>query len=189
VFETLDDLIVPAGETAGIVSAIEGETKEEILGSSTGLPAQFFELSFRPLSYSPDGECSLEVYVTENAVEERWTLVPSLLDSKPSAKHFEIEIDENNIVTVSFGDNQNGKIDFEQLKKEIEKRQNSAFKLYQFIWQSKELKRIVESMNFGKNSLRNHLLLMVNLAINDWREGKLEINDGTYKKISQSASE
>jgi len=110
VFETLDGLIVPAGETAGTVSAIEGETKEEILGSSTGLPAQFFELSFRPLSYSPDGECSLEVYVTENAVEERWTLVPSLLDSKPSAKHFEIEIDENNIVTVSFGDNQNGKI-------------------------------------------------------------------------------
>ncbi|HOP41229.1 MAG TPA: hypothetical protein PLI53_09315 [Geobacteraceae bacterium] len=110
VFETLDDLTIPAGETTGTVSAIEGETKEEILGSSTGLPAQFYELSFRPLSYSPDGECSLEVYVTENAVEERWTLVPSLLDSKPSAKHFEIEINENDIVTVSLGDNQNGKI-------------------------------------------------------------------------------
>jgi len=110
VFETTDDLMIPAGQTTGSVSAIEGETKREILGSSTGLPAQFFELSFKPLSYSPDGACSLEVYVTENGIEERWDLVPTLIDSKPSEKHFEIEIDENDIVTVNFGDNQNGKI-------------------------------------------------------------------------------
>jgi len=109
-FETLDDLMIPAGQTTGTVAAIEGETKREILGSSTGLPAQFFELSFKPLSYSPDGGCSLEVYVTENSIEERWTLVPTLIDSKPSEKHYEIEIDENDIVTVNFGDNQNGKI-------------------------------------------------------------------------------
>ena len=110
VFETMDDLSIPAGQTNGTVAAIEGETKRETLGSSTGLPAQFFELSFKPLSYAPDGTCSLEVYVTENGIEERWTLVPSLLDSKPSEKHCEIEIDENDIVTVNFGDNQNGKI-------------------------------------------------------------------------------
>jgi len=110
VFETMKDLVIPGGQTTGSVAAIEGETKREILGSSTGLPAQFFELSFRPLSYSPDGACSLEVYVTENSIEERWTLAPSLLDSKPSEKHFEIEIDENDIVSVNFGDNQNGKI-------------------------------------------------------------------------------
>jgi predicted phage baseplate assembly protein len=109
VLETMGDLMIPAGQTTGTVAAIEGETKRENLGSSTGLPAQFFELSFKPLSYSPDGTCSLEVYVTENGIEERWTLVPSLLDSKPSEKHFEIEIDENDIVTVNFGDNQNGK--------------------------------------------------------------------------------
>ena len=110
VFETMKDLTVPVGQTTGAVAAIEGETKREILGSSTGLPAQFFELSFKPLSYAPDGTCSLEVYVTENGIEERWMLVPSLLDSKPSEKHCEIEIDENDIVTVNFGDNQNGKI-------------------------------------------------------------------------------
>jgi len=110
VFETMDDLMIPAGQTTGSVAAIEGETKRETLGSSTGLPAQFFELSFKPLSYAPDGACSLEVYVTENGIEERWTLVPSLLDSKPSEKHCEIEIDENDIGTVNFGDNQNGRI-------------------------------------------------------------------------------
>jgi len=110
VFETMDDLTIPAGQTTSTVAVIEGETKREILGSSTGLPAQFFELSFKPLSYSPDGACSLEVYVTENGIEERWTLVPSLLDSKPFEKQYEIEIDENDIVMVNFGDNQNGKI-------------------------------------------------------------------------------
>jgi len=110
VFETLNDLTISAGQTTGTVAAIEGETKREILGSSTGLPAQFFELSFKPLSYAPDGTCSLEVYVTENGIEERWTLVPTLIDSKPSEKHCEIETDENDVVTVNFGDNQNGKI-------------------------------------------------------------------------------
>ena len=110
VFETMSDLVIAAGETTGTVSAIEGETKREVLGSSTGLPAQFFELSFKPLSYAPDGSCSLEMYITENGVEERWTMTPSLLDSKPSEKHYEIDIDENDIVTVNFGDNQNGKI-------------------------------------------------------------------------------
>lgn len=110
VFETMEDLKIPAGQTTGLVTAIEGETKNETLGSGTGLPAQFFELSFYPLSYAPDGTCSLEIYVTENSIEEKWTLVSSLIDSKPSDKHYEIEIDENEIVTVSFGDNQNGKV-------------------------------------------------------------------------------
>ncbi len=109
-FETLDDLTIPAGSTTGTVSAIEGVTHKEYLGSSTGLAAQYFELSFYPLSYAPDGTCSLEVYVTENGVESKWTLVDSLLDSSASDKHYEIEIDENEVVTVSFGDNQNGKV-------------------------------------------------------------------------------
>lgn len=85
-------------------------------------------------------------------------------------------------------DFQNGKIDFNELKRKIEERQQSAFKLYQFVHESKELKRIVESMYFGKNSLRNHLLIMVNLAINDWLEKKLRISNGKYKIISPSAT-
>ncbi len=65
-------------------------------------------------------------------------------------------------------DYENGLIDFTRITKEIEERQHSAYKLYNYIYQSKELKRIVESMTFGGKSLRIHLLLMVNLAINSY---------------------
>ena len=39
-------------------------------------------------------------------------------------------------------------------------------------------------MDYGINSLRNHLLLMVNLAINDYYKKRLKISKGT---ISLSA--
>lgn len=72
-----------------------------------------------------------------------------------------------------------GRIDFKQLAQEIEERQDSAYKLYNFIYHSNELRRIVESLSYSKNSLRNHLLLMVNLAINDYLSQKLIIRKGT----------
>jgi hypothetical protein len=74
-------------------------------------------------------------------------------------------------------DYQKGKIDFEKLAHEIEERQDSVYKLYNYIYNSEELERIVEAMNYGKNSLRNHLLLMVNLAINHVYNGDLVINN------------
>lgn len=86
----------------------------------------------------------------------------------------------------------NGKIDFEQLAKELKKRQESAFKLYDFILKSQELNRLIESMNYGNNCLRNHLLLMVNLAINDRYDNKLIFilydNDNTNVRISISTT-
>ncbi len=85
-------------------------------------------------------------------------------------------------------DYKNGKIDFEKLAKEIEEKQQSAYKLYHYIYHSKELKRIVESMSYGRKSLRNHLLLMVNLAIGDFLKGKLVLTDGR-KKISTTAKQ
>ncbi len=69
----------------------------------------------------------------------------------------------------------NGEIDFKQLAEEIEKRSQSAYKLYNFIYYSEELKRTVEAMDFKKSSLRSHLLLMVNLAINEYYMGTLKI--------------
>ncbi len=100
--------------------------------------------------------------------------------------------------TLTRYDYQNGKIAFEQLAEEIEERQDSAYKLYNYIYYSKELKRIVESMTYGQNSLRNHLLLMVNLAINDYLSRKIIIANGaiinrnnnqkTKKSISESAT-
>ncbi len=84
-------------------------------------------------------------------------------------------------------DFENGEIDFKQLAKEIEKRSHSAYKLYNFIYHSTELKRTVEAMDFKKSSLRNHLLLMVNLAINGYHMGTLNImNDRIIIKETQN---
>ncbi len=91
-------------------------------------------------------------------------------------------------------DYNNGKIDFKKLVKELEEKQNSAYKLYNYIYQCEELNRIVESMEYGRNSLRNHLLLMVNLAINDYYKKTLVIRNGKIKiakkvKVSSSVTE
>jgi len=82
-------------------------------------------------------------------------------------------------------DKENGKINFEKLAKEIEERQHSVHRLYDYIFKSEELKRIVEAMSYGKNNLRNHLLLMVNLAINGYYNKTLKIKKG---KLSLSVS-
>ena len=89
-------------------------------------------------------------------------------------------------------DYKNGAIDFEKLTREIEERQNSPYKLYNYIYHSKELKRVVESMEYGKKSLRNHLLLMVNLAINSYYNKWLVVEKGRLKivrEISASVKE
>ncbi len=52
--------------------------------------------------------------------------------------------------------------------------------------------RIVESMEFGKKSLRNHLLLMVNLAINSYYNKWLVVKNRKIrleKRISASVNE
>ena len=59
------------------------------------------------------------------------------------------------------------KIDFNALKKEIELRQYSLYALYTFIRNSQVLDKINEALMFGFSSLKNHLLLMVNLYLND----------------------
>lgn len=87
----------------------------------------------------------------------------------------------------------NGKIDFERLAQEIEAIQDSAHRLYRYINNSKELQRIVKAMNYGKNSLRNHLVIMVNIAINDYLSGRLILDNNKFlierMKISTTTSE
>ena len=70
-------------------------------------------------------------------------------------------------------DKRQGAIDFAKLVKEIEQRQHSAYKLYNYIYHSKELARIVEALTFSKGSLRRHILIMVNLAVNKFYEENL----------------
>ncbi|MHA1307082.1 MAG: hypothetical protein ACTSO7_18515 [Candidatus Heimdallarchaeota archaeon] len=71
-----------------------------------------------------------------------------------------------------------GIINFKKLVKELEQNQHSIYKLYNYIHHSKELSRIVESLRYSQNSIQNHLLVMVNLAINDYYDKKLKIREG-----------
>ena len=59
------------------------------------------------------------------------------------------------------------KIDFHALKRNIEKRQYSLYALYTYIRKSQDLQKVNEALSYGFSSLKNHLLLMVNLYIND----------------------
>jgi len=59
------------------------------------------------------------------------------------------------------------KIDFNALKRELETRQYSLYALYSYIFKSQELKKVNEALAYGFSSLKNHLLLMVNLYIDD----------------------
>jgi hypothetical protein len=63
------------------------------------------------------------------------------------------------------------KIDFDALKREIEKRQYSPYALYTFILKCQTLDKINEALKFGFSSLKNHLLLMVNLYLDDLNSG------------------
>lgn len=58
-------------------------------------------------------------------------------------------------------------IDFDALKKELEIRQYSLYSLYSYIFKSQTLNKINEALSYGFSSLKNHLLLMVNLYIDD----------------------
>jgi hypothetical protein len=59
------------------------------------------------------------------------------------------------------------KIDFNTLKREIETHLYSLYALYTYVYKSQILNKINEALVYGFSSLKNHLLLMVNLYIDD----------------------
>ncbi|WP_287586423.1 hypothetical protein [Candidatus Borrarchaeum sp.] len=67
-------------------------------------------------------------------------------------------------------------IDFDALKKEIELQQHSPYALYTFIRKCQDLNMINESLKFGFSSLKNHLLLIANLYLDDIQDGVLLAN-------------
>jgi hypothetical protein len=109
-FELVSDFIAAgAGITTGVL-AYEGSSVSEVIGSSDGSPDQSYALSSTPLALNPDGSSSLEVTVTVGFVDQVWTEVDNFLESGSSDQHFRTEIDENDVVTVIFGDGVNGEI-------------------------------------------------------------------------------
>lgn len=98
-----------AGTTTGVIS-YEGTNVSEVLGSSDATPDQSFQLGSSPLTLNPTGTSSLAVSVTSGMVTAVYTEVDNFLESGPTDEHFRTEIDENDVVTVYFGDGVNGKV-------------------------------------------------------------------------------
>ncbi len=64
-------------------------------------------------------------------------------------------------------------IDFHQLAQEISEVSSNIWKLYRYIFNSSELSLLNESLHHGHSSLRNHLLVIANIIVQDFKEGKL----------------
>jgi len=104
-FETVEDLVITAGNLQGSVGVREGQTVNDdytVLESRTFLT---FSLT-RSNVYSE----SIEVYVDEGAGEERWIEVESFLESGADDKHFVIVEGLDGTLDVRFGDGAQGKI-------------------------------------------------------------------------------
>lgn len=65
-------------------------------------------------------------------------------------------------------------IDFKKLAKEIKEVCNNIWKLYCFIHGSKKLGWLNESLEHGHTSLRNHLLVITNLIVQDFQHNRLD---------------
>ena len=114
-FETLEDLIIPSGKLGDeqedgeylyTVDAIQGiSIFNELLGSSTGAANQFFKLKYTPVLQD-----SVEVLVNSGIGFEKWTRVPSFIDSLPTSKHFTVNINDNDEATITFGNGNFGMI-------------------------------------------------------------------------------
>lgn len=105
IFETVADLIILAGQTTGTVSAVQGQSVSENVGVSSGLARQRFTLTSTPII---DG--TLRVFIDEGAGEQLWTEVDTFISSGPTSKEFTSQQDDNDITTIFFGDNVQGKI-------------------------------------------------------------------------------
>jgi hypothetical protein len=118
-FTTNVDAIVPAAvdEVLGedTVSAYQGRpvtlvsdvanTYGELVGTSTGTPAMTFELGETPVV---DG--SIELYVQDGDTYSKWTQVQHLLDYGPTDLVYSVFLDQDNLVSVTFGDGVSGSI-------------------------------------------------------------------------------
>jgi len=104
-FETVADLVIPAGETEGTVSVAEGRTEEELGGRSDGIPLQRLQLTGAPII---DG--TLRILIDEGAGEEPWIEVDSFVRTGATERHYYVQRDDQDRLTVFFGDNAQGRI-------------------------------------------------------------------------------
>ena len=118
-YTTNADITISAAvdETPGsaTVSASEGRsvrlvadqvnTYGELIGTSDGSPDMSFDLGEIPVV---DG--SVSVYVQDGDVYSKWTKVQHLVDYGPSDTVYTVFLNENDVVTINFGDGVSGAI-------------------------------------------------------------------------------
>lgn len=104
-FETVADAVILAGQLEVTVAAIEGKTESESAGVSTGVARQRIDLQGSPII---DG--TLQIFIDEGIGEELWLEVDTFVSSGPTDKHFTTTRDEDDRITIFFGDNAQGKI-------------------------------------------------------------------------------
>lgn len=105
-FETDVAVTIPAGSASGTVTASEGQTVIETIGTSDGTPAQDFILTRSPVI-----ENSLDVFMDEGGGSLTvWRWVDHLIEWAAGELVFTTYTDENDITHVVFGDGVNGKI-------------------------------------------------------------------------------
>ena len=100
IFETTEDLTIPAGSSSGTVAAAQWETKTETFTSDGSEDVRI------PLSYAPYVEDTIVVEVDDVT----WAQVDNFLDSDTNSEHYRTEVDSDGLVTVIFGDGVSGKI-------------------------------------------------------------------------------
>ena len=110
-FETMEDLVIPKGSigteknTEGnylyTVNVYEGTSiTNELLGSSSGTASQSFMLKF-PKAVLDE---TFSIFVDSGLGFEKWELVDSFVESSSTSKHFSVSENNDENITVTFGD-------------------------------------------------------------------------------------
>lgn len=104
-YETSQNLVIPAGETEGTMTVVEGVSGTETLGTSNGQAFQKIAVEASIII-----ESSFVFEVDEGSGFLAWERVESFVNSGPTDIHFRAELDAEELITVFLGDNLQGKI-------------------------------------------------------------------------------
>ena len=115
-YETMEDLIIPAGALGNeqdeqgnylYTAKIQSGTSvyQDVVGTSTGAPSQSFKLNYTNVLID-----SLEIYVNEGTGQEMWRRVDSFLDYHENSRVYTASVDEFDVCTIEFGNGLKGKI-------------------------------------------------------------------------------
>lgn len=115
-FETMEDLIIPAGALGNeqdkdgnymySVRIQNGSSVyQDVIGTSSGAPLQSFKLNYTDVLVD-----SIELYVNEGTGQELWRRVDSFLEYDETSKVYIVTVDEFDVCTIEFGNGLRGKI-------------------------------------------------------------------------------